>query len=399
MLEHFALSWWTLAVWALGAWLAAPCVYWASRQTCPRQTVYVGSPISWSDFSADGQTLSVRLKDCEEYCYWDTTTGKQRMEPEVAKLNRISPDQITWLPDSRVIVATREKKDEIHVRELTSGRELACIKGRWTTNGLRIQVSPNATTLLTQDDGDWEVYDLSREKLQWTSRSGSSATRPIQYSPNGRVLLNGVHGPIFEVDTGTMVGKFGGGFLEAGQFSCDGHFVANSGRDDTVQLWEFTAWEPCRLLAAYRVPNHCLLSLSRHGKFLATTSWEARKINLPAWLPDPMRNWIERRCQDRTERVVLLDAFTGRRLASLGSAEDARFPTDDNTLATFDRDNGLLKIWDVPPKTVLPAFAPWFVLFTALALTLACCHGFRRRKRPARHSFRQPARGLSEPIA
>src|SRR5262249_35025475 len=114
-----------------------------------------------------------------------------------------------------------------------------------------------------------------------------------------------------------------------------------------------------------------LLSLSPSGKLLTMASWPKRPSTLPAWVPSSFTSRLPERWQKRRAPLTLFDVFTGEELALLPEEHVAEFLSDGKTLMTYDIEQPLLRLWDLPPRMLLPAATPWLILFIAGYLSVA----------------------------
>ncbi len=256
----------------------------------------------------------------------------------------------------------------------------------------------------------WQVATGKRQRALSEEQSIGEAT----FSPDGGTvaffcstsvkLLHIATGQVRDLSVGNVTDAFAGihhgdkftlGSLQL-SFSPNGQYLAGTDLAGTVTIWEVVSG---RQVARYSVPvssrNALLhepvpLALGNGLAAVAYVQGDPRKVSAPSWLPQ----WASRLANLYLYRpyqvVEILDATTGRKQALIRirriPAEQGDEPcqvaflSEGATLVTYDSGEDCLKLWDIPPRTLLPTFAPWLATILALFLSTGWWYVGRRRR-------------------
>jgi hypothetical protein len=80
-------------------------------------------------------------------------------------------------------------------------------------------------------------------------------------------------------------------------------------------------------------------------------------------------------------RAIVVDADTGQECAQLSGFRSAIYFADETTIAALSEAGDAIQLWDLPPRTALPAFIAWACLGVALVLTMAWWSSWRAVKK------------------
>jgi len=250
----------------------------------------------------------------------------------------------------------------------------------------------------------------------------------VRFSPDGSVLYTWVQENrqqklgAYEVATGQALGTVDGATTDVGSYamSADGrHLVTrHGGGADCVDM------TTGKRLANYPIDKpgdrfSAGMALSPDGKTLAVVRLNLDRVlasrspvRVPIKNPGHPRTLLEefmgtgdvpppadtKEASDKTKdekqakevvpvraatAVELFDASTGQLLVNLPYAEMSTFLPDGKTMASYYPDEQVVRLWNVPPRPVVPWFTVWVLVGIALALSIACLVTWNRDREPS----------------
>lgn len=210
-----------------------------------------------------------------------------------------------------------------------------------------------------------KCVDLGGDSVQestWAEHGAPTYT----YTSNGRWLI--------------MLQK-GGFTMSMGTFSCqDSAFSSDRRIRTTWASGSVDRWYVATGQLLSRCPLHGhFVALSPGHDFLVSAPPAEQPRQLPKWVPNFIGEQYEQQWES-SYALQLLSASTGEPIASFPGATNARFLPDGKTLATYHAREGVLKLWELPPRTMVPSWLPLLVSLGAMLLSGTWWRICRRRR-------------------
>jgi WD40 repeat protein len=341
-------------------------------------------------FSPDGKRLATAGR--HGLTVWDTATGREEHKfPEGSRP--------VFSPDGKRLAAIGTERT-ILVWEVASGGRLLTLKGPAFLFDIltlkepapinAVAFSPDGKYLASgcgrDQEGDWDASQTGGEVRIWEVATGKEVfalktldgVNAVAFHPDGKLLATtdfaGVD--LRDAKTGKVIKTLDHPGIRRLVFSADGGFLATTGCDGRIAVWEPEdgQWERKRTLFADS--KRRVASLAFHPKGPGLASGGTDKI-VKVWEADD--GLAEGTYQGHTDQVTSV-AFSpdGRYLASADEGDvvkvwdaergqDAiRFPADDVTSVAFSPDGTRLAaadtgervtVWDAATQRVLVKFA------------------------------------------
>ncbi len=260
--------------------------------------------------SSDGKRIAYTENTGEEIRLIDAGTGNE-IRRFNTRLARTSFWRVVFSPCGALLAAASANPYKVHVWEVASGKERHVLRGHG--EGLSpLAFSPDARLLATAgDDGTARLWDVrtGKELRRLLHPADSYRVRRLAFSPDGKVLATVAWGGdpvlcLWEVETGKKLKRLGALYSEEKErfgsaeealkrlgekydkdlkllrerltinaivFSPDSKWLASTGADSCIRLWELATGKEGASWMAPRVP-YWLIAFSPAGNTL-TTDW------------------------------------------------------------------------------------------------------------------------------
>ena len=209
-------------------------------------------------FSPDGETVA--FTGLGEIRLWNTSTGDEQAIP-LADLNAGIPHNtpgilaLAFSPHGTWLVSGTDQ-GKIQMWDVATGRALAVFAEPTEQEDLgrilALAFSPDGTLLAAGIRGNIHLWEVDTENKLFSvntehkrgDKPFSGAAEPLAFSPDGAVLVNGLHvGAIqlWDVTTGDKIAVLDGHTqkVETLAFSPDGKTLVSTGEDGTILLWDW----------------------------------------------------------------------------------------------------------------------------------------------------------------
>ena len=239
-------------------------------------------------------------------------------------------DKIAFSPPDGNRLATASADGTVKIWDTKTGRFLLTLSG----HSLKVE------DLAFSPDGNW-LATVSRDKQAklWNIAMHSDALFSVAFSPDGKFLATGSGDKTIKIwESGslelvkTLVGHTDR--IQKLVFSPDGKFLASASFDKTARIWDWSTGK--EVVAPLQYPDTKYgydkvydLAYSADGQWLATAG---ANYNAAVW--------------DATGHFK----FSGRHG---GQVSAVAFSPDSKYLASVDRGEGQVKIWEIPSGTLV----------------------------------------------
>ena len=284
-------------------------------------------------FSLDGHRIFVFSEDNANSMMIDLQTGQiLHTIPTPQQWRR--PEFTGYSPDGTLYADIPLDEGNVHIREVSSGREILSVPIVLPTFEAFAFSSDNYYFAVTNEYGSIQLWDLRTAELSQTF-SSASRTISLAFSPDNRLIASGDAEAIvrlWDVMSGEQIRRFRGHTLTVRtvRFSPDGRFVMSGGLDQKALIWQIT---PSAKLQLSNKENHDLYvsAYSRDGNYIAAGR------------------------EDGT--AVVWDADTGEVRETLQAGSEEVWPagfTPDNSLLVTTSDG--VRVWDTKDGVMLREF-------------------------------------------
>jgi WD40 repeat protein len=253
-------------------------------------------------------------------------------------------DALTWSPDGAAI-ATGDSKGSLWVWDVATGA-LRFSEPVHTQRIDAVTWTRDSTQIAT---GGWDhsvvIVDARDGRVVRRLEGHASFVGAVAFSPDGERLASGSLGAPFLIvwdlaGAGTRH-DLDGPRNEVGrvEWSSDGRYLASTGKDSMVHVWDATRLEYVRRFTLTGRSNSGLgLAWSPDGRRLAAGDASA------VYILDPARDAPLHALPEPSDD------------SSYGSVEIAGWSTDGRRLGTFSQDGRTSGVWDVDSATRLQTF-------------------------------------------
>ncbi|HEY7428307.1 MAG TPA: sigma-70 family RNA polymerase sigma factor [Gemmataceae bacterium] len=262
---------------------------------------------------------------------WDVATGKEvRQLSDPAKKREDLLSASAFSRDGKLLATTVTLKRDISVWDVASGQEI-----RQLTRDEGAANEGSIRTLAFSDDGKMLAAATSRTVSVWDAATGKPLRQMkatghafgavLAFSPDGKTLVGGQEGHLWEVNTGKQIRSLGVKFTQVALFSPDGKVLALGDASGVIRLWDLST-----------------------GKEIVPHRGHRQRIRTVFYSPDGKT--LASMGEDETVR--LWDAATGKELRQVaqhnGRAKSRMalaYSPDGKLLASLELD--MLHLWDL----------------------------------------------------
>lgn len=322
----------------------------------------------WSQlaFSPDGRLIAYGAPH-NSIKLWDV---ESRQVVKTLRGHRGSVRDVAFSPDGRQ-VASGSNDMTIKLWDVESGEEIMALTGH-TFFVINLAFSPDGSQLASaaqgQDDNTIRIWNLETGELARGLDQGRNSVGGVAFSPDGRrfAAVVGLVVKVWDLDTWQEEAARTG-VLSVGTvaFSPDAKWIAGSGPDGTIKVWDANPVEEPPTLRGHTAEvmdvvvtpdGQRILSASSDGMIrvwdvasrreLATLTGHEGRVRTIALSSDGLR--LASVGKDRTLR--LWDTVTGRGIHTISAFENGggatvAFSRDDRFVATASLD-GVINLWD-----------------------------------------------------
>ncbi|KAG0304792.1 hypothetical protein BGZ97_001340 [Linnemannia gamsii] len=314
-----------------GSWLRKADISYAQLRGVrfgKSQYLDQGSEVGACAFSPDGRILALSLRDRSSIKVYDTATWTRiysicLFEKELSRASEtnlfpMSMDSIAFSPDSRHFV-TANSDPVLRLWDCVNGKAVLVMKGH-KAGVHSVAFSP----------GGKHIASSSRDKTvrHWSAETGETisvmkghtgAVRSVDYSPDGRTLVSGSDdGTIrfWSPQTGEAIAVWVGsqGPVLCLSFASDGQRLACGYKNGDAQVWDTLVEDAGRILSGHMYSDVTGIAFSPNGRWVATSG-----ADYAVRLWDAMTGDLVSTFSEHTDKVWDV-AFSpdGRQLASGG---------------------------------------------------------------------------------
>jgi RNA polymerase sigma factor (sigma-70 family) len=342
----------------------------AKIHTLSRPSGKITSLPSASAFSPDGKLLATVMVGESVVDIWDVATGAHARQ---LTLGEGSVTALAFSPDSKLLA--RRGHESLCLWDIASATLIRQVKASSAAGQSPLAFSPDGRSVLEGKEG--HLWDLGTGLEIRTF--GFREARVALFAPDGRtVFVGGETGAIraWTVATGKEIGPRQGyqARIWAIAYAPDGKTLASLGEDETLRLWDTATGKQIRQLAKHETPITSSLAYSPDGRMLVSTGkvihvWdpvtgqEIRQLQPAGILRyvtfSPDGTLLAASMDGVGGRVRLWKAATGEELHTFttGSRNHLRkwqiaFSRDSRVLAT-PGDNNTVSLWDVATRQII----------------------------------------------
>jgi len=329
-------------------------------------------------FSPDGK-FAVSCSLDKTMRFWDVATGK-----EIHIVNfPITVNSVAFSPNGRFILSGSVGKTNLHLWDVSTGRELRSFTG-YSADVSSIALSSDGRFALTGsstfDDSDNKLFlwDLATGRRIRSFAGHIGPVYSLAFSPDGKLALSGqdttLH--LWDIKTGKEIRSFPihEGWVNSVAFSPDGRFGLSGSKGKSLRLWNVETGEEIWYVEHKKTIKS--VAFSPDGKFILSgggdkflslwdvaTGKEIRSfagytgwVHSVAFSPDG--RFALSGGEDNTVR--LWDVITGENIRTfIGHKKEVfsvAFSPDGMFVLSGSRDKSL-RIWDVATGKVIREFA------------------------------------------
>lgn len=325
-------------------------------------------PVTYLAFSPDGNTLATSGRGRSRQ--WDVGTGKERPSP-------VSSELVAWSPDGRWL-AVPAGPNMLGVCAAETGREQHQLPVK---QGDPFVFSPDGQRLAAKDETRIRVFDLTSGQVLQQFEAHAYYVSHLAFSPDGRWLASSGHEhrvKIWDLGTGRTLHQLQAASLDSVfAFGPDGRTLAVGANGSHIQMWDLTSGkenpsdvQPRYTAAAFRPDGKSLLLGTANG---LVQVWDLDPKNPPRQFADGLQSVRigavavspDGRCaaagSNTAIKVWEVDGARERRKFQEkgGDSLDFAFFPQRPALAVVNMNatNGWLRLFDLPdgPARPLPA--------------------------------------------
>lgn len=248
---------------------------------------------------------------------------------------------LAFSPDGAMLISGGLASVRSH--SMPDGESLSLFGGA-SGSVVSVGFSPNGLRLVSSDyRGKVAIWNLGSGVLERVLVKPNAFIRPVQFSPDGKLLLIGdqfepsVQVSYFGLDKEIITLRGHGADISDARFSPDGQVITTASLDSTIMVWDAVTFDLLHTLSGHE-SDVTTTSFSPYGSILATGG------------------------SDHTVR--LWDVYGGRPLASLrghlGPVLSVHFGAESEWLVSTSADSTII-FWDVKTRSirrVIPQPAP-----------------------------------------
>ncbi len=338
-------------------------------------------------FGSDGKTLASVSAD-NTIRSWDVASGQELIARRGHSQNVSS---VAFSSDGKTLVSANSDRS-VKLWDMATGRELKTLNG-FLTSVTKVVCSPDCKTLaIVHGDRTIKIWDVASGQEIKTLKSHSNDVGLVAFSPDGKMLASLTRRYIiklWDVASGqelkTLKLTSDHYWVNSVAFSSNGGMFASGNEDGTIKLWNVASGQDVKTLTglemktlpaaemkfseiigrsvmavAFIEDDRVLASVHRDstirlwdvgtGQELKTFKGHDDYPFAVAFSPDGKIlaiNAISTKLLNM-HSTKLLDVSSGRELKSFnGPAGSLSFSPDGKTLATGDRHDSMIKLWNV----------------------------------------------------